>query len=293
MRILASFAPSRWCLNAYYNSLSIEARSRYHKRYSTIFRGPGPLPDGTWQVRFLGKPVRLPLRAAHSWTDWANALAILGHDPEVKSAYERLLSSPQRPELFLDVGANFGTHSLLFAAQGVRTIAFEPNAKCRDYATAACALSGLDIQWEAVAIGDRDGEVQLVFPDEETWLGSIAGDVVSKLQSYSGTTISQTVPLRRLDHYAEVVRGKRALMKIDVEGSEDVVLAGAPALLSQSAPTIIFESNDPAKRSGLHALLARHGYVVSDLRYPGTGLDAAGFASCRATNFLAVSPAAA
>lgn len=294
MRTLASFPPSRACLNAYYNGLSIEERSRYHDRYSRLFREGQAMADGTWTVHFLGKSIRLPLRSAHSWTDWANALAILGHDPEVKTTYQRLLQSDHPPEVFLDVGANFGTHSLLFASQGVRTISFEPNARCHAYLAAARELNGFDIQLETIAIGAREGEVELVFPEDETWLGSIADDVVGTLRHGSATTSSQKVRLRRLDAYADTLRGKRVLMKIDVEGSEKAVIEGASKLLSQSTPNIIFESNDGTWRSELHALLAGHGYVIYGLRQPETALDAARFAASPASNFLAtINPASA
>lgn len=294
IRKLASLPLSRACLNAYYNSLSIEQRSRYHDRYSRLFRQGQAMADGTWTVHFLGKPIRLPLRSAHSWTDWASALAILGHDPEVKVAYQRLLQSDHPPEVFLDVGANFGTHSLLFASQGVRTIAFEPNPRCHAYIAAAREMNGFDIQLETVAIGACDGEVDLVFPEEETWLGSIADDVIGTLRQGRATISSQKVRLQRLDAYADTLRGKQVLIKIDVEGSETSVIKGASTLLSQSTPDIIFESNDGARRSELHALLAGQGYVVRDLRQPETALDAERFAVSPSTNFLAtVNPVSA
>ena len=68
-----------------------------------------------------------PQTTEHSNVDWSNALAIVGHDIDVKTTYELLLSSQRPPEVFIDAGANFGTHSILFASQGIRTIAFEPN----------------------------------------------------------------------------------------------------------------------------------------------------------------------
>ncbi|MDP3241259.1 MAG: FkbM family methyltransferase [Reyranella sp.] len=294
MRTLASLPLSRACLNAYYNSLSIEERSRYHDRYSRLFREGQAMANGAWTVHFLGKPIRLPLRSAHSWTDWASALAILGHDPEVKTAYQRLLRSDHPPEVFLDVGANFGTHSLLFASQGVRTISFEPNARCHAYIVAACEMNGFDIQLEAVAIGARDGEAELVFPEDETWLGSIAEEVIGTLRDRPGAASCQKVRLRRLDSYADMFRGKRVLLKIDVEGSETSVIEGASRLLSQSTPNIIFESNDGARRSVLYALLADHGYVIHDLRQPEAGFDVESFVASPASNFLAtINPASA
>ena len=168
------------CSTKYHATLNAEGRERYHRRFTEIFEQGAPLVAGEWTVDFLGRTLRLPLRPAHGGVDWASALAIIGHDIEVKTTYERLsLASAERPEIFLDVGANYGTHSILFASQGVRTISFEPNPECRDYQRIACEWNRLDIQWEPVAIGDHDGEVELVYPRGKTWLGSIAQDVGS------------------------------------------------------------------------------------------------------------------
>jgi hypothetical protein len=64
------------------------------------------------------------------WLDWFLALATLGDDSTVKKTYAAIVSSSRKPDLFLDVGANYGTHSLLFLAHGIRTWSFEPNARC-------------------------------------------------------------------------------------------------------------------------------------------------------------------
>ena len=46
-------------------------------------------------------------------------VSIVGHDIEVKETYAALIASDHRPTLFLDVGANYGLHSIL-RAQGAR-----------------------------------------------------------------------------------------------------------------------------------------------------------------------------
>lgn len=284
---------ARSALNRYYNGLDAEGRTRFHGRYARLFQHRGSLrAPGDWTVRYRDKAIRLPLRPEHSWIDWATTLSIVGHDQDVKATYEFLLSSGQPPELFLDVGANYGTHSILFASQGVRAIAFEPNPKCRDYCRIVCEMNRFEVQWESVALGDREGEVELVYPDEETWLGSVIHDVAGGLRNSHDDIAVEHVGLRRLDDYADAFHGQRMLIKIDVEGGEIFVLKGASRLIEQSKPTIIFESNDPATRPALLALLAEHHYAVLALPFSARPADkplsAAQFDASPASNFLAL-----
>jgi len=293
VRVFAGRPYARSALNRYYNDLDVEGQARFHRRYARLFHHHGSLrTPGEWTVRFRGKAIRLPLRPEHSWIDWAIGLSVVGHDPEVKATYDFLLSSSQPPQLFLDIGANYGTHSILFASQGVRAIAFEPNPKCRDYCRTVCGMNGLDVEWQPVALGDRQGEVELVYPGDETWLGSVVHDIAADLRDSYEVIASERVKLGRLDDYADAFRGRRILMKIDVEGSEAQVLKGASGLLERSKPTIIFESNDPTTRPALLALLAEHRYAVLALPYSArasdTPLSGEQFGASPATNFLAL-----
>lgn len=297
MRPLATHRTTRRWINDYYNSLDFLGRERFHRRYSRIFYdGGAKLADGQWTVEMGGKPIRLPLRAANSWTDWATAVAMGGHDIEVKQTYLSLLASPQRPEVFLDVGANFGTHSILFAVHGVRAIAFEPNERCRNYCDLACALNGIAVQWEPVAIGDRVGEVELAFPEHETWMGSTAPDIHAALVAFYGKIDTVRVPMRRLEEYAATLGTARLLIKIDVESTEAEVLHGAAGLIAKSRPTVLFESNERDRRPALHGLLAGFDYTVHALPYrpddPSAPLDVAAFQASAATNFIALPVAA-
>lgn len=53
------------------------------------------------------------------------------------------------------------------------------------------------------------------------------------------------VPTRRLDDYLALVSGKRALLKIDVEGHEGAVLAGGPVVLARVAAAVVEIQNAP------------------------------------------------
>jgi FkbM family methyltransferase len=291
VRSMAARSSTRKVLNYYYNTLGDKSKSWWHRLNAELFRNEGSSLDaGDWSVTFLGATIRLPLRPEHSWLDWDSAISILGHDIEIKTTYARLITSSEPPEIFLDVGANYGTHSILFSSAGIPSVAFEPNPRCMEYCRVASDLNNLHIRWEPVAIGDRDDEIELVFPERETWLGSVSQSVTEKLLREFDNVVVERVTIRKLDHYAKQLSGKRVLLKIDVEGAEAPVLRGASTILKEIKPTIIFESNDHQARSDLFSLLKEYQYNIRHLPWTeGTSLPALTkdeFCTSSATNFL-------
>lgn len=294
VRSIARRDRSRAMLNHYYGLLDDRAKSRFHARYAKIFRDQSDdrLAPGDWTVRFDDKAIRLPLRSSSLWLDWDSAVSIVGHDVEIKQTYAELVKSDERPALFLDVGANYGTHSVLFLAAGIPTISFEPNPSCFSYFQTVCELNGLEgWRWEQVAVGDRSGKVDLVYPENETWLGSVSLDVTSSVKS-TGKVITKQVPLRRIDDYLDDIGRDNMLIKIDVEGFEREVIQGAAQLLTRYRPKIIFESNTTKSREEFFQLLSDYGYSVYPLPYLPSAHPAAlrqdAFLESAATNFIAI-----
>ncbi|MBL8132016.1 MAG: FkbM family methyltransferase [Anaerolineae bacterium] len=265
--------PRAW-LNALYLRLGSGGQYYAHKLFARAFRGVSrSIPAGTWMVRFFGKPIILPLRAASFWLDWDTALSILGHEPHVKRTYAAAIAGG-RPDLFVDIGANYGTHSLLFLSQGVETLTFEPNAACHDYFREACALNSFTPALESVALGAAAGELELVFPEQETWLGATDAAAQSALAGQANL-IRRRVEMRPLTAYAERFAGRRALVKIDTEGAELDILRGAADILRNHAPLLIFESFPGEQRGRLFDLLAGVGYRITPLPWSPGGSAAA------------------
>jgi hypothetical protein len=107
------------------------------------------------------------------------------------------------------------------------------------------------------ALGSQDGTADLLEPES---FGFNEG--ASTLRTSAGTQQPRgfQVKVARLD---SVVSGADiALLKVDVEGFEGEVLAGAERLLRAGAIThIIYEAHD-CERSPVHALLAAYGYAI-------------------------------
>lgn len=153
-------------------------------------------------------------------------------------------------DLFLDVGANLGSYSLLAAGvAGADGLAFEPMPSTFARLQEALALNGLGRRTEArnlalaspaqVAAGQ-----QLAFSADRDCQNSFVD------ASYTGRTI--VVEVSTLD--AQCAGLSPTLMKVDVEGFEQDVLRGAQAVLAaESLLAIIIEGQTEAVNAILRA----------------------------------------
>ena len=121
-----------------------------------------------------------------------------------------------------------------------------------------------------VAIGDEHGEVALVYPQLDTWLGSVSPDVVHTLTTHPNL-VTQKVEQQTLDNYLPLLEGQRTLIKIDTEGSECAVLRGAVNVLDRVKPLVIFESVDKGTRREINDYLASHQYSIHSLPWRPAG----------------------
>src|SRR5436190_5659316 len=117
-RVLATHAWSRAPLNYLDSTLDRPDRAGsratfYHLTAKQFRQRPASLAAGTWRARFAGRDLLLPLRADQASLDWDTAVATTGNEAPIKELYRRLLAR-NAVELFVDIGANRGTHSLLF-----------------------------------------------------------------------------------------------------------------------------------------------------------------------------------
>jgi FkbM family methyltransferase len=225
------------------------------------------------------------------WLDWDTALATLGHDQEVKQSYFNMLTSHLRPDVFCDIGANYGSHSLLFLAHGVQTLTFEPNRICMERFRELCAANQLTPTIHDCALGDEEGTIDLFFPPRETWLGMTSESGALPTEIPDGWS-KISAPLYRFDHFLPELAGKRVLVKIDAEGAEDKILLGAKAVIAACRPIIIFECwAEPQFRKPLSDLFEACDYAIGELPWsPAQSLKElthSDFMRSGASNFVA------
>jgi FkbM family methyltransferase len=271
VRVMAAFDGSRRLVARRYARLDWLGRAAFHEKFSRLFwkswvRGR----DGIWPLSFGGRTIAVPLDSSSFPLDWETAVSILGHDRSVKETYELLISNPvNRPDSFIDVGANYGTHSLLFLVSGISTLTFEPNSACHAQFLRICLANRVTPSLQPFALGATHSRITLTYPESETWLGSSTPEVVASLKSRRDL-VSVEVQQRRLDEFLPVMKGSRVLLKIDTEGNEAAVLEGATAVMKEIRPVVIFESWKGEGRRGIHALLQRVDYAIRQLPWDGS-----------------------
>lgn len=270
----------QWALNRAYDVISLKAKHRFYRSTAKMYREPGApsLAEGLWRVRFSGASVLIPLVSAEAWLYWDIAASVLGHDPEIKGLYLERIKA-REVDTFIDIGGNYGTHSLMFLRAGVRVLTFEPNPTCVSVFEQLCALNRVTPTLHAAALGTEPATAMLSFPERETWNGKI-GD---------GDPGDKTMPVNvlTLNDFTHDAAG-RVLVKIDVEGYELQVLRGGDEFIRDHRPDIIFESNqgDPTRQE-LHPYLSELGYQIRGLgAHRALGVDA--FTDTSTRNFLAV-----
>jgi FkbM family methyltransferase len=133
----------------------------------------------------------------------------------------------------IDVGANRGFYSYALSKIARRVEAFEPNAALARFARKKL---GSSVSVHEVALSDRTGTAKLYVP-------SAAGQSLHLLGSlrntYTGPGTTQTiVRLAPLDQFEFADVG---FIKIDTEGTEMDVIAGATRTIARDRPVLLVE----------------------------------------------------
>lgn len=172
----------------------------------------------------------------------------------------RFLRRFLKPEMTLvDVGANIGEITL-FAGKKLtegRVLAFEPNHEVFADLSLNVALNHFHaVELFNIGLYERDGRLPLYARDDRPFGTQNSG--VTSVFSNGNDRRLMTVPLRRFDDVAsEAGLTRLDVMKIDVEGSEWMVLRGAENSIKRFRPVIIVEISA--------ANFGRAGYTPGDL----------------------------
>lgn len=213
----------------------------------------GRVPGGYWVVSPLSDHV-------------GRAIFYCGDlDPKITWVCSRLVRSG---DCVLDIGANLGlvtfTLSALVGELG-QVHAFEPAPQMQTFLQEAINRNNVtNVKLHRFALGAHDGELMLSVPRSNAGAASL----VSARQTSESTRVA--VPVRTLSsvmvsHDVDHVR----LLKIDVEGFEPEVLAGAAEFLSRHPPdALVFELNDCTESLERHPTIL----MLSSLGYGFLGL---------------------
>tara|TARA_Y100001980_G_C14543418_1_gene322136 strand:+ start:1061 stop:2035 length:975 start_codon:yes stop_codon:yes gene_type:complete len=275
--------------NKIYSSFTLKEKRIFHGLTSRLFFNEEIPPgiDFKWKTTFNGKPFYVNLGSESLTTDWHTAVSVEGTDTEVKYFYKLLLNSKTKPKIFFDVGANFCTHSMFFLIHDVKAISFEPNPFCHEVANNISKSNNLNLKIEGLGIGAKRETKLLNFPKNDTGLGSFNSNNMLDDVLYDNVK-KINCNIITLDEFVEKSNDVPDLIKIDTEGYEYSVLAGAKKLLLEKNPIIIFESIEVDQRKLISDFLVMLNYVIYDLNNLKLFPSKSQYCLSKSINFLTV-----
>jgi FkbM family methyltransferase len=242
------------------------------------------------RVAVLANGARL---AVPMWHETGRQLYFFGSEKLMsgwlyESETTRFICNWLRPgDTFVDIGANLGYYTLL-ASQIVgpsgKCHAFEPNERLTGWSDQSVNLNGAKerVVFNRLAVADRTGTVDFYVPLDP----QRDPNASMMVESYSRDVHKYQVSSITLDEY--VVRhalNDIRLIKIDVEGAEDLVLVGARKVLTEMHPDAVILEHAPeilvdpkAQWERVSGIMESAGYVASlidsrgGLRPLGTGM---------------------
>jgi FkbM family methyltransferase len=273
---------------------------------STTLRASICVPAGSGlrvaEVNFTqGDRVSTRLMAVHKHNDWVSNMIAWHGWWEIRRPSEflnglagigRHARLPRPGGTFLDIGANVGYYTLMFADRGDRVISIEPMARNR-LAIQATLCMNPDLQARvrivAAALGTAadvaDGVSCVMRPQVQRNLGNgvlecgrnhtcrspepPSADTLTQRTGMSLTLAQwrhlpcEEVPLRPLDAVlAELKPASVKTAKIDIEGHECLALAGGESIFTLYRPRLMVAEWKAAHVAAcMRKLATRHGYI--------------------------------
>lgn len=175
---------------------------------------------------------------------------------------------------FIDIGANFGTYTLI-GAQVVgdtgRVIAIEPAPAIAALLRENVTMNGFAGPCAVVpcAVGAEAGRATLYQFATRQGSNTLLPGVAENAKAHYGESITaQEVECRTLDSIvAELAPARVDLVKIDVEGFEHQVLEGARQTLARHRPTLVLEWHSAFFAGRTDDALALHDLLTEQLGY--------------------------
>lgn len=182
--------------------------------------------------------------------DWVDRSLYLGtYEP----ALQRLIGTLKPGEAAVDIGTHKGYFTLLMAqavGSGGLVIAADPDPRAFAALTENCARNGFaHVRAHNVAVGDAPGACELQLTSQLGWSSRFPNELAK-----SRITSAVTVPVRTLDELTAGIAHRIALIKIDAEGSEPLILAGMDRTVREHRPTLTLEINTESIAASGHSL---------------------------------------
>lgn len=164
-------------------------------------------------------------------------------------------------DIFIDIGANVGTETLIALKKQVEVHAFEPTEKTYNNLVINVLLNDFNnslYNLNNQAVSNKNGNVSFYVQNDISLTNSLIAGINKDDKKI-------TVQSTTLDTYVSKMKIKSIkLLKIDVEGAEEQVFLGAKkVLMNQLAEVIFWEANQQAsknERTKVMNLLSSYNY---------------------------------
>ena len=162
-------------------------------------------------------------------------------------------------DLFVDVGANVGSYTVLAASVGAKSISIEPVKNAFDHLVRNINLNGISATVDARQIGIAAKSGSRKFTNGLDTVNHVVGAADT-----NGTSVCE-IEVDSLDNVLAVA--KPVLIKIDVEGLEKEVIEGAKRVMSErSLLAVIIELNGSGQRynydeGDVYSQMTGHGFT--------------------------------
>jgi len=187
-----------------------------------------------------------------------------GWEPELLNLIYSLSPKPNSsPTLFIDVGANVGTYSLIAGKLGWNVIAVEPNYANSYLLSKNIEANGLGekILQMKIALSDSTRMTQLIHHKKVE--GGNSGAAIDNFYNNINDNVlyKEAILAFTLDDILILVQSKPKLLKIDTDGNELHILKGARNLLSiESLCAVLVEVSSIAQKNEVVDLLITYGF---------------------------------
>lgn len=235
----------------------------------------------SWRIRcLLGQAATIDLRRWRvriflppDWRGVGKLIYTLRDFYEPELAYlEKLLSPGQ---VFVDAGANFGIYTAMasrIVGSAGQVICFEPSSRAFPILQHNIAINRFNnVLAFPIALTDKTGRAQLYHHP------AVGSDALSKDSTFDPDAYAQEVETESLDDaLGRTAVDQVHVIKMDVQGAEELALRGAREIILSTRPVIMFEFHPQGALSlglephGAWNLLAAFGYDFLNVGQGGT-----------------------
>jgi FkbM family methyltransferase len=202
----------------------------------------------------------LSLRYPVAWTHYNRAF----RKHHFEAEYRLIPLFCQHDKISVDVGANMGIFAFAMQRHSREVIAFEPNTDLWPFLR---RFLGDRVRLEDAALSSGAGQAEFRVVADNTGVATIEAKNPLSMIDQPETITTRSVPTRTLDSFA---LSHVSFIKIDVEGHEEAVLAGAVATITANRPVVLVESEDrhnpgaPARVADWFSALGYDGFFIRE-----------------------------